>query len=87
MRQSVALLLAADGASLSLADMNEAGLEETKKACEEAGAKAVLILKTNVTKREDVQAWMAQTKENFGQLDGVCNAAGQCSIWLGWGKA
>jgi NAD(P)-dependent dehydrogenase (short-subunit alcohol dehydrogenase family) len=69
------LILAADGASLSLADRNEAGLSRVKKEVETLGAK-VITAALDVTCAADVEAWIKTTYQHFGKLDGAANIAG-----------
>ena len=70
------MLLAADGASLSLADMNLEALQKVKQDCVEAGASKVLISKVNIVDTEEVEKWIVGTVHQLGPLDGACNAAG-----------
>lgn len=70
-----AILLAAQGAIVSIADLSEASLKQTASRIESSGGKA---LATVVDVRDDkaVDAWIAATVDKFGQLDGAVNLAG-----------
>lgn len=74
---SVALGLAARGASVSLADVKA---EELQKAQETIAARypgsKVLTQIVDIRKRDQVDAWIALTKERFGRIDGCVNSAG-----------
>jgi NAD(P)-dependent dehydrogenase (short-subunit alcohol dehydrogenase family) len=66
---------AAEGATVSVADINEAEGAETIRLIGEAGGEA-LFLKTDVTSRTEVEAMVARTVERFGRLDAAFNNAG-----------
>ena len=70
-----AILLAAQGAIVSIADLSEAPLKQTASRIESSGGK---VLATVVDVRDDkaVDAWIAATVDKFGQLDGAVNLAG-----------
>lgn len=75
--QATAIRLAKEGAKLSLVDLNEKGLEETKqKVLEVAPNTEVLLITANVAKEEEVQNYVNQTVEKFGKIDGFFNNAG-----------
>jgi NAD(P)-dependent dehydrogenase (short-subunit alcohol dehydrogenase family) len=73
--QATALILAADGASLGLADLNAAELGKVKAEVEALGAKAVTAT-VDVTNIQQVEDWVKKTHDTFGKLDGAVNAAG-----------
>jgi len=69
--QATAIRLAKEGAKLSLVDLNEKGLEETKqKVLQVAPNTEVLLITANVAKEEEVQNYVNQTVEKFGKIDG-----------------
>ncbi|KIX05239.1 uncharacterized protein Z518_06111 [Rhinocladiella mackenziei CBS 650.93] len=66
---------AARGASLSLCDINQDGLN---KIVEELKAKGVNVTGTrvDVSKSDSVDGWIVDTVKHFGKLDGAANVAG-----------
>ena len=68
-------LLAAQGAFLSMADMNGEALEAAAARIESNGGK---VMATTVDVRDDTQvdAWIQKTVDKFGKLDGAVNLAG-----------
>ena len=70
-----AILLASQGAILSMADISEGPLKEVAAKIESTGGK---VLATVVDVRDDkqVDAWIKATVEKFGKLDGAVNLAG-----------
>jgi len=75
MGRATALILAADGASLGLADVSQASLDKVKQECEDLGAKVVTAV-VDVRKVDQVEAWVKLTVDAFGTLDGALNSAG-----------
>jgi NAD(P)-dependent dehydrogenase (short-subunit alcohol dehydrogenase family) len=67
------------GAHLVLAARREEALEETARACERAGGRA-LAVPTDVTRREEVEALARRAVEAYGRLDVWVNNAGVGSI-------
>lgn len=75
--QATAIRLAKEGAKLSLVDLNEKGLEETKaKVLEVAPNAETLLITANVANEKDVQNYVEQTVKTFGKIDGFYNNAG-----------
>lgn len=72
--KAAARYFAQSGASVVVADLDEAGAE-TAQEIESEGGKS-LFVKTNVTVEADVEALVARTIEAFGQLDSAFNNAG-----------
>ncbi|CAN9423315.1 unnamed protein product [Alternaria sp. RS040] len=70
-----ARLFASKGAKLSLADVQEKPLKDLESELRTAGAQ-VMIQVVDVSKRADVESWIANTVEKFGKLDGAANLAG-----------
>jgi len=71
----IALAFARHGASVAVADVNVEGGEETVRLIREAGGKAVVV-RTDVSKEEDVRDLVAFTVDQYGKLDFACNNAG-----------
>ena len=75
--QATAIRLAKEGAKLSLVDLNEKGLEETRaKVLEVAPNAETLLITANVANEKDVQNYVEQTVKTFGKIDGFYNNAG-----------
>ncbi|KAF2802339.1 oxidoreductase [Mytilinidion resinicola] len=76
--RETALLYAREGCkALTIADLNAAGLEETKKKIEAINPDAkVRIAVCNVTDEAAVQSMVDGTVEQFGRLDYAANVAG-----------
>jgi NAD(P)-dependent dehydrogenase (short-subunit alcohol dehydrogenase family) len=70
-----ALAFAAEGASVTVADVNADGGAETVALIEAAGGTAQFV-RTDVSVSADVQAMVAATIERFGRLDYAHNNAG-----------
>lgn len=77
--RDVALRLAERGANIVLAGRREEALFETQAGVNIAGADSLLI-PTDVTRPEQVDALAAQTVERFGTIDILVNSAGVGSI-------
>ncbi|KAL9010855.1 MAG: hypothetical protein Q9173_004243, partial [Seirophora scorigena] len=74
---ALAHLLAARGASLSIADVQEDALAAAVTSIQKATPSAQILSKTvNVTSLADVSAWLDETTARFGALDGAANLAG-----------
>ena len=73
--RATALVFADEGARLVLADVDEAGGEETVLLVEERGGEAVFV-RADVTSPEDVDGLVGQAVERFGRLDCAFNNAG-----------
>lgn len=73
--RAAALRLARDGASIVVADMNEAGAKETVSQIEAAGGKAAAI-KTDVTKTSEITAMLDFADTTYGGFDILYNNAG-----------
>ncbi|KAK5123772.1 hypothetical protein LTR85_002408 [Meristemomyces frigidus] len=78
--------LLSSGASVSLCDVNgeTLGAAEAALAAKEANT---LIRNVNVAHRPSVQAFLEETRKNFGKLDGVVSAAGVAGHRLGLDEA
>ena len=73
--RATAIGFAAQGAKVTLADINEAGLQEVEQAIRTAGGEA-LSVKTDVSDAAACQQMVDQTVERFGRLDVIFNNAG-----------
>jgi NAD(P)-dependent dehydrogenase (short-subunit alcohol dehydrogenase family) len=73
--RATALLLAREGASIVVADMNDAGSAETVSAIEAAGGKAAAV-HVDVTKSADLDAMFAFAEKRYGGFDILYNNAG-----------
>ncbi|KAF1943874.1 3-alpha--hydroxysteroid dehydrogenase [Clathrospora elynae] len=70
-----ARLLASKGAKLSLADVQEKPLKDLEVELQQSGVQVIAHV-VDVSKRKDVESWIAATVEKFGKLDGAANLAG-----------
>lgn len=68
-------LLAQAGARLSIADVQQNALYDVVAEIRAAGGQALGCV-VNVADAEQVDAWIDQTVEHFGPLDGAANIAG-----------
>lgn len=75
---ATAVRLAADGASVVLADVNEQGAQQTVDAITRAGGTAV-YLRTDVSDETSVANTFAATEERFGRVDILHNNAAAIS--------
>lgn len=71
-----ALLLARQGAYLSVADISADALKEKVAEIEKVSTGKVLSSVVDVRKDDQVNAWISKTVETFGKLDGAVNLAG-----------
>jgi NAD(P)-dependent dehydrogenase (short-subunit alcohol dehydrogenase family) len=73
--RATAMAFAREGASVVVADIAEAGTQETARLIESLGGRA-LAVKCDVTRSEDVKSALDRTVEAFGRLDVAFNNAG-----------
>ena len=73
--RAAAIGFAAQGAKVTLADVNEAGMQEVEQTISAAGGQAFSV-KTDVVDAEACQQMVEQTVERFGRLDIIFNNAG-----------
>jgi NADP-dependent 3-hydroxy acid dehydrogenase YdfG len=73
--EATALALAAAGAKVALAARRKDRLGNVKKKIADLGGEA-LLLQTDVSQREQVEAMVAQTKKKWGRVDILVNNAG-----------
>lgn len=75
--QAATLQLAMEGAKLALVDLNQAGLEETKKKVADIAPNIdPLLITANVAMDQEVENFVKQTIDKFGKIDGFFNNAG-----------
>lgn len=70
-----AKLLASYGAKVSLADVQEGPLQQVAKDIEASGGTAMATL-VDVSKRDQVEKWIADTVAKWGKIHGAANLAG-----------
>jgi len=73
--RAAAIGFAAQGAKVTLADVNEAGMQEVEQVIRDDGGEA-LSVKTDVADAAACQNMVDQTVERFGRLDVIFNNAG-----------
>jgi NAD(P)-dependent dehydrogenase (short-subunit alcohol dehydrogenase family) len=73
--QMTAIRFAREGAKVTICDVNEAGLEETRKQVVEAGGEC-LVKRVNVRSQQEVEDCVNGTIEKFGTIDILVNNAG-----------
>ncbi|QBR72277.1 hypothetical protein CU048_14440 [Beijerinckiaceae bacterium] len=71
----IAKTLAAQGVNLTLAARDAAKLEETRRACEALGVRAIAV-PTDVTSREDLRKLVETAQRELGPIDILVNNAG-----------
>jgi len=72
--RATALMFAADGARVAVADINIESAQETVAMIEALGGEAIAI-EANVAAEEEVKAMVRSTLDAFGRLDCACNNA------------
>lgn len=73
--RAMAVRLASCGARLTLLDLDENGLKQTREQCEQAGA-TCRCYPLDITEESQVEACFNQVIEEFGSLHGLVNNAG-----------
>lgn len=73
--RGIALALAKEGCSVVISDIDDVGLKNVEKEITSLGAK-VLLIKCDVSQKDQVDSMFNKTKETFGQLDILVNNAG-----------
>ena len=79
MGRAIALRLAREGATVTVADINRETAANVANEIEMQGGQA-LALKTDVTRREDAERMVRETVVHFGHLDILVNNAGVVTI-------
>lgn len=75
MGRELALLLLKKGAKVAIADVNEAGMQETIQLSGK-GAEFVFAQKLDISNKEEVALFPEKVISHFGQVDGIINNAG-----------
>lgn len=75
MGQETALLIAARGALVTVADVNEQGGKGTVESIERSGGTAQFV-RADITDESDVQSLVEEASSAYGKLDGAFNNAG-----------
>ena len=70
-----AIMFAKEGAKVAIADINDAGGQETVDVIKSAGGEAIYI-HTDLSKRTDIQHMIETTVKTFGRVDILFNNAG-----------
>lgn len=77
--RATAELLAAEGAAVAVADVNQDGAEAIAAGIAERGGRS-LALRVDVTRPDEIEAMFARVVEHFGRLDILHNNAGVLDI-------
>src|SRR5437867_6486791 len=77
--RAIALRLAREGASVAVADLDEAGASAVAGEIAAVGGQAV-PLSVDVTRRDDADAMVRATVERFGRLSILVNNAGIAAV-------
>lgn len=72
---ATAKILAARGASLGLADINQESLESLKASFKSSGYDSFEVFPLDIQNRSDVKDWLHKIRERFGNLNGCANIA------------
>jgi NAD(P)-dependent dehydrogenase (short-subunit alcohol dehydrogenase family) len=80
---ATALKLLASGASITAGDINGDALHAAFKPLESQYPSTLLCLQVDTTKRSEIQRFIRETKEKYGQLNGYANVAGTGGHRLG----
>src|SRR5919108_2209541 len=75
--QAIALELAREGAEVAICSRNQAEIEAAGAEIGRACGRAALALVTDVTKREDIERFVAAAAERCGGIDLLVNNAGR----------
>ena len=73
--RAIAIRFAEDGADISIADINQAGADETARTVRKLGRRCLTIL-TDVADSSQVQRAISTTIDDLGKIDVVVNNAG-----------
>jgi NAD(P)-dependent dehydrogenase (short-subunit alcohol dehydrogenase family) len=81
--RGLAVRFAAEGMHVVLADVEQQPLDDAARELSDGGA-STLALRTDVSKRDDVQALADAAFERFGNVHVLCNNAGVGAGTLSW---
>jgi 3-oxoacyl-[acyl-carrier protein] reductase len=73
--RGIASVLAREGASVAVVDLNEKDGRETVSQIEKTGGQAFFV-KTDVTKQSEVEGMVRSTVQRFGRVDILCQNVG-----------
>ncbi len=73
--KAIAMKLAAEGSNIAICDVDEEGLNKAFHQLQQSGSE-VLIGKVDVTKFDEVQAFIQKILDKFGRIDILINNAG-----------
>lgn len=76
MGRAMSLALAEHGANLVLADLNEAGLQQTADTIAKLGRRAIPV-RCDVSKPDQILSMFGQLDREFGRIDFLANVAGE----------
>ncbi|KAF7188779.1 Short-chain dehydrogenase/reductase aba4 [Pseudocercospora fuligena] len=79
---AIAKILHSRGAKISIADWSQDNLDAASKTIE---AEDIVSWKADVRNLQDIRAWLKQTVDKFGRLDGAANFAGIAGQNIGKG--
>jgi 2-hydroxycyclohexanecarboxyl-CoA dehydrogenase len=74
--RAISLGFAREGVNLTIADIDEGQAHKVAREAAGAGAKAVLVRRTDVTKWDDVRAMVTAVEARFGGVDVLVNNVG-----------
>lgn len=80
--RETAIFLASRGHLLSLSDLQQGPLDAVVGTITSSGGQAIATM-VDVRKRDQVDAWYAETVKHYGRLDGCANIAGVIGKNLG----
>ena len=78
--RATALKFIKEGAKVVIADIDDEGGEETLQMVRDAGGEG-LFVKTDVTKKDDIESMVDKTLDAYGRLDCAHNNAGTQGQW------
>lgn len=74
---ATAKLLAQRGATVCIADVDADALKTVQSSLNSTLSKVIITTtRVDISKKDQVQSWMAGIRERFGHLDGAANIAG-----------
>lgn len=74
--RAIVLAFAAEGAKITIADIDVESAEKTAQLALQGGATAVQVVKTDITKFDQVQAMVKTAVDEFSTVDALVNNAG-----------
>jgi 3-oxoacyl-[acyl-carrier protein] reductase len=80
MGKEIAKGLAAEGASVIVSDINEVAAKEAAEEIRSSFKAGVVPVRTDVKKKNEIQALVKYAEQEFGRIDILVNNAGICSL-------